>query len=93
MRAAALNNLALAYGSAGETEQAIERAQTALSLCASQGDRHREAALHNNLADLLHAAGRTEEAVSHLKQSVAIYADIGVEGGAVRPDIWKLAEW
>ncbi|MDQ4127724.1 MAG: AAA family ATPase [Actinomycetota bacterium] len=93
MRAAALNNLALAYKSAGETERAIERAQAALVLCVSQGDRHREAALHNNLADLLHDAGRTEEALSHLKQSVTIYADIGVEGGAVRPEIWKLAEW
>ena len=58
-----------------------------------QGDRHREAALHNNLADLLHAAGRSEEALLHVKQSVTIYAEIGVEAGTVQPQIWKLAEW
>jgi len=67
--------------------------QDALALCVSQGDRHREAALHNNLADLFHAAGNSEAAMSHLKQAVSIYAEIGVEAGAVRPEIWKLAEW
>lgn len=68
-------------------------AETALTLCASQGDRHREAALHNNLADLLHSLGRSEEAMSHLKQAVSIYAEIGVEAGTVQPEIWKLVEW
>ena len=92
-RVAALNNLALAYGTSGEFEQALRLAADALALCVSQGDRHREAALHNNLADLLHAAGRSEEAMSHLKQAVTIYAEIGVEGGTVQPEIWKLAEW
>lgn len=43
----------------------------ALGLCASQGDRHREAALHNNLADLLHAQGRDEEAMTHLEDDGA----------------------
>jgi DNA-binding SARP family transcriptional activator len=51
------------------------------------------AALHNNIADLLHSGGRTEAAMSHLKSAVAIYAEIGVESGAVQPQIWKLAEW
>ena len=92
-RAAALNNLALAYGASGATERALELAETALALSASQGDRHREAALHNNLADLLHVAGRAEAAMAHLKQSVSIYAEIGVEAGTVQPEIWKLAEW
>jgi DNA-binding SARP family transcriptional activator len=92
-RVAALNNLALVCRSSGEIERAVILTQDALALCVSQGDRHREAALHNNLADLFHAAGNSEAAMSHLKQAVSIYAEIGVEAGAVRPEIWKLAEW
>jgi DNA-binding SARP family transcriptional activator len=92
-RAAALNNLALVCGASGETDRAVQLAEQALALCAAQGDRHREAALHNNLADLLHRAGRAAEAMEHLKLAVAIYAEIGVEGGALLPEIWSLAEW
>lgn len=92
-RVAALNNLALAHGAAGELECALALAETALTLCAARGDRHREAALHNNLADLLHAAGQSTEAFSHVKQAVTIYAEIGVEAGSLRPEIWKLAAW
>jgi hypothetical protein len=65
----------------------------ALALCLSQGDRHREAALHNNLADLFHAAGQSEAAMTHLKQAVTIFAEIGAEAGAPQPEIWKLVEW
>ncbi len=92
-RVAALNNLALVYGASSKIEQAVALAETALALCAAQGDRHREAALHNNLADLLHAAGQAEKAMLHLKQAVSIYAEIGVEAGTVQPEIWKLVEW
>ena len=92
-RVAALNNLALVCRSSGEIKRAVSLTQDALALCVSQGDRHREAALHNNLADLFHAAGNSEAAMSHLKQAVSIYAEIGVEAGTVRPEIWKLAEW
>jgi tetratricopeptide (TPR) repeat protein len=93
-RVAALNNLALALGASGDTDRAIELARAALALCISQGDRHREAALHNNLADLLHTADESStEAVAHVKESVAIYAEIGVEQGTVQPEIWKLSEW
>ena len=31
--------------------------------------------------------------MAHLKQAVTIYAEFGVEAGAVQPQIWKLAEW
>ena len=92
-RAAALNNLALALGTRGDAEQALARAEAALALCAAQGDRHHEAALHNNIADLLHAAGQPDAAMAHLKEAVRIFAEIGVEAGAVQPAIWKLAEW
>ena len=92
-RIAALNNLALAHRASGDTEQALNLTEAALALCASQGDRHREAALHNNLADLLHAMGRSDEAMAHLKQAVSIFSDIGVDAGAMQPEIWKLAEW
>ncbi|HEY6406665.1 MAG TPA: tetratricopeptide repeat protein, partial [Ktedonobacteraceae bacterium] len=93
MRAAALNNLAQAYQANGDIERALVLTEEALTLCVSQGDRHREAALHNNMADLLHTAGQAEVAMSHLKQAVSIYAEIGVEGGTVQPEIWKLSEW
>ncbi|HLZ25265.1 MAG TPA: AAA family ATPase [Ktedonobacterales bacterium] len=92
-RAAALNNLALALASRGDVERAIPHAEAALALSVAQGDRHHEAALHNNIADLLHAVGRPTDAMTHLKQAVSIYAEIGVEAGAVQPEIWKLTEW
>jgi tetratricopeptide (TPR) repeat protein len=89
---AALNNLALALRATGEIGLATEHTRTALELCARQGDRHREAALHNNLADLLHLGGRHAEAMDHLKQAVAIFAEVG-EPGALEPEIWKLVSW
>ncbi len=92
-RIAALNNLALAYGASGENERALNLTETALALCVSRGDRHREAALHDNLADLLHAMGRSEEAMAQLKQAVSIFSEIGVDAGAMQPEIWKLTEW
>ena len=93
MQAAALNNLAQAHRASGDSAHALSLTQSALALCVSQGDRHREAALHNNMADLLHSSGQTEAAMAHLKQAVSIYAEIGVEAGAVQPEIWKLSEW
>ncbi len=93
MRAAAMNNLALAARQEGHWERARALAEEALALSEAQGDRHREAALHNNLADLLHVSGREEDAIAHVKAAVTIYAEIGVEAGAVRPEIWKLTEW
>ena len=76
----------------GELERALELTRAALALCAAQGDRHREAALHNNLADLLHAADRPDEAMAALKRAVAIFAEIGAEGEP-QPEVWKLARW
>ncbi len=91
-RAAALNNLALAHRADGELEVALELTEEALALCATVGDRHREAALANNAADLLNAAGRRDEAIERLKAAVAIFADVG-EKGVMEPEIWKLVEW
>ncbi len=93
VRIAVLNNLALVCKSHGDIERAISLTQDALVLCESQGDRHREAALYSNLADLFHAIGNSEAAMSYLKQSVSIFAEIGVEVGTMRPEIWKLVEW
>ncbi len=93
VQVAVLNNLALVCRSTGEIKRAMALTQDALALCVSQGDRHREAALHSNLADLFHATGNSEAAMSHLKQSVSIFAEIGVEAGTMRPEIWKLVEW
>ncbi|HEY7339282.1 MAG TPA: AAA family ATPase [Ktedonobacterales bacterium] len=93
LRVAALNNLAHLWQKSGNLEDAIACAQAALDLCVTLGDRHHEAALHNHLADLLHAADRSTEATAHVRQAVLIYAEIGVEAGAVQPEIWKLSEW
>jgi tetratricopeptide (TPR) repeat protein len=90
---AALNNLSWVFAECDAIDQALALTMQALAECAALGDRHREAALHNNLADLLHEAGRSEEAMAHLKQAVTIFAEIGVESGALQPEIWKLAEW
>ncbi|HEY6286348.1 MAG TPA: tetratricopeptide repeat protein [Ktedonobacteraceae bacterium] len=93
VRIAVLNNLALVCKSYGEIERAISLTQDALNLCESQGDLHREAALYSNLADLFHENGNVEVAMTYLKQSVSIFAEIGVEVGTMRPEIWKLVEW
>src|SRR6266540_1613218 len=77
-RVAALNNLALVHRATGRLDLALELTAAALDLCAAQGDRHRQAALHNNLADL--------------KQAVAIFAEVG-EPDRLQPAIWKLVEW
>jgi len=90
---AALNNLALARRGRGELELALGLTDTALELCAAQGDRHREAALHNNKADLLHALRQPEDAMSQIKAAVAIFAEVGAAEGMMQPEIWKLAEW
>jgi predicted ATPase len=93
VQVAALNNLSLVCKSHGEIERAMMLTQDALALCVSQGDRHREAALHSNLADLFHIAGNSEAAMSHLEQSASIFAEIGLDAGTMRPEIWKLVEW
>lgn len=85
-RVAALNNLALAHRALQELGPALERTRSALALCAAQGDRHREAALHNHLADLLNADGRPEAAMDELKRAVAIFAEVGGEGEP-RPEV------
>jgi hypothetical protein len=42
---------------------------------------------------VLHEAGRADEAMEQLKRAVAIFADIGVEGGSIQTEIWRLSEW
>ena len=85
---------ALVRQAEGDTLEAIRLTGQALALCATQGDRHREAALHNNLADLLHAAGQPDAAMAHLKEAVAIFAEVGEPAGPPgQPEIWKLVEW
>lgn len=93
VRVAALNNLALAYADNNQLEQAVTPTQNALEICIQIGDRHREAALHNNLADLYHAAGQETNAMEELKKAVVIFAEIGVEAGKEKSEIWKLTEW
>ncbi len=89
---AAKNNLALAYA-ADEPERALSLTEEALELSRQQGDRHREAALLSNIADLLRATGLNADAMARIEESVAIYADIGIQAGAYQPEIWKLSEW
>jgi DNA-binding SARP family transcriptional activator len=90
---AALNNLALAVAENGDEPRAEGLLRTALQEAMRRGDRHREAALRNNLADLLHVEGREEEAMAELKQAVGLFAEIGVQSGEGRAEIWKLTEW
>ena len=90
---AALNNLALVYQDIGSYQRAIQYAHQALELCKIQGDRHREAALLNHLADFYHSSGNNEMSLAYLKQAVIIFSEIGVAGGDIQPEIWKLTEW
>jgi len=93
LRAAVLNNLALAWAATGDQERALTLTKSALALVQTMGDRHREAALLNNLADLLYARGDHDAAMVHLKQAVTIFADIRTEAENMQPEIWKLTEW
>jgi DNA-binding SARP family transcriptional activator len=91
-RLAAMNNLALAMGRAGDLATAVDLTERALALSDTVGDRHRQAALHNNLADLLKASGRRTESMRHLKRAVTLFAEIGAPG-TMEPEVWKLVEW
>jgi len=77
----------------GGLSEALELTESALTLCAGYGDRHREAALENNLADLHHAAGNEAEAMDHLKRAVAIFSEVGADDATRLPEIWKLVSW
>ncbi len=91
--AAAANGLARLERGAGNVGRAEVLLVTALEGCVAIGDRHREAALRDQLAAALYEGGRGEEAMAQLKLAVAILADIGVEGGSVQTEIWRLTEW
>jgi tetratricopeptide (TPR) repeat protein len=93
VRAAALNNLALALAESGDMPAAIDRARAALGEARRSGDRHRIAALHDTLADMLHASGDEESAMDELKQAVAIFSDIGAVPGGYEPEVWLFEEW
>ena len=90
---AAANALARVERMGGDLGRAEELLRGALARCVSIGDRHREAALRDQLAQVLHQGGRADEAMGELKQAVAIFADIGVEGGSIQTEIWRLSEW
>ncbi len=45
------------------------------------------------MGGLMHAAGENEAAMSHLKEAAVLFAEIGVDAGTYRPEIWKLVEW
>ena len=92
-RVAAANGLARVERMAGDLPGARARLEDALQVCVSIGDRHREAALRDQLAQVLHDLGRHDEAMEELKRAVAIFADIGVEGGSIQTEVWRLSEW
>ena len=90
---AAANALARLERSTGDLARAESLLLGALEVSVAIGDRHREAALRDQLAQVLHEAGRADPAMAELKQAVAIFADIGVEGGSIQTEIWRLSEW
>ena len=89
--AAALTALALIARKLGRTDEAIERAGSALALVERIGDRHRQAALHDLLADLFHEAGDESAAMGELTKAVQIFAEVGT--GSLEPEIWRTAPW
>jgi predicted ATPase/DNA-binding SARP family transcriptional activator len=93
LQMAALNNLALVFADENDQHQAIDFTLRALELCRLQGDRHLEAALYNNLADFYHVLGDEQVSQQYLLRAVTIFAEIGMEAGSERAEIWKLTEW
>lgn len=93
MYIAALNNLALAHGGLGDHGTAITILDEALVKCRAIGDRHREAALLSNLGDARFAAGLADDAADAVKRSATILSEIGRQGEAFIPEVWKLTEW
>lgn len=92
-QAAALNNLSLALLDLQRLDEAETYNRQALQYCVQVGDRHSEAALLNNLADIHHVAGREDKSLEALKRAVMIFAEIGVSGTEMKPEIWKLTAW
>jgi tetratricopeptide (TPR) repeat protein len=89
----AANGLARVERASGDLSRAEALLRGAVTRCVAIGDRHREAALRDQLAQVLHQGGRPAEAMDELKQAVAIFADIGVEGGSIQTEVWRLTEW
>lgn len=92
-QAAAFNNLSLALMDLRRLDEAEAYNRQALAISVQVGDRHREAALLNNQADIHHAAGRELQSLEALKRAVLIFAEIGVDGAEMKPEIWKLTAW
>jgi len=90
---AAANGLARVERVAGDLSRARTLLVDALQVCIAIGDRHREAALRDQLAQVLHDLGLRDDAMEQLKRAVAIFADIGVEGGSIQTEVWRLSEW
>lgn len=88
---ATLNNLARAQSRAGETEDALTSAEQALASAVSQGDRHREAALHSLLADLWREEGGGDVVYEYLRASAEAFA--AVDEASSRPEVWTMTEW
>ncbi len=90
---AARTALALTQAAAGDVDEAVASAVTAIETCRRIGDRHLEAAVENHVADLLHDAGREADSMEHLKRAVALFAEIGEGEPEPDPGIWRLAAW
>jgi len=90
---AAANGLARVERAEGDLTNALALLTHAVEVCASIGDRHREAALRDHLAQVLHELGSHDQAMDELKRAVAIFSDIGVEDGSIRTEVWRLSEW
>jgi DNA-binding SARP family transcriptional activator len=90
---AAHNNLALTCMDVGDYARAHHLWEEALEVSLKYGDRHHAAALHNHLSDLFHVMGRHELAMDHLKRAVTLFAQIGIDGTELQPEVWKLTEW
>ncbi|MCK4898413.1 MAG: hypothetical protein KAS38_06535 [Anaerolineales bacterium] len=73
--------------------QAIQHLTKSLEMAETMPDPGVRVAALNNLADLFHAAGQKTYAMEELKKAVVIFAEIGVETGSMKSEIWMLTEW
>jgi len=93
VQVAAQNNLALTCMDVGDHVRAQSLWEGALALSLRRGDQHHAAALHNHLSDLFHVLDQRAQARDHLKRAVTLFAQIGIDGTEMKPEIWKLTEW
>lgn len=87
--ALALHNLGMLHADTGAWDEADEAFQLALALFESHGNRQMIANVLMNRSEVFYGRGRAHDAIAQCDLALAIYAEIGDEGGRAETMRWR----